>query len=82
MSKEADFFIAIGAFRVKVISLKKVSTVSLQFLKFTKIMKHQRDNHHIGSTRLVVNLITINIYGFLFNCRTVGQTSDLMTTLM
>ena len=33
------------------------------------------------SACLVVNLITVNSYGFLLNCKTVGQASDLMTAL-
>ena len=33
------------------------------------------------SAFLVVNPITIDSYGFLFNCTTVGQASDLMTAL-
>ena len=33
------------------------------------------------SACLVVNLITVNSYGFLFNCTTVGQASYLMTTM-
>ena len=33
------------------------------------------------SACLVVNSITVNSYGFLFNCTTVGQTSDSMTAL-
>ena len=32
-------------------------------------------------TCLVVNPITVYSYGFLFNCTTVGQVSDLMTAL-
>ena len=31
---------------------------------------------------LVVNPIKIGSYGFLMNCTTVGQASDLMTALM
>ena len=30
---------------------------------------------------LAVNQIKVNSYGFLFNCMTVGQTSDSMTAL-
>ena len=33
------------------------------------------------SACLVVNPITVDSYGFLFNCTTVGQASDLMTAL-
>ena len=33
------------------------------------------------SACLVVNRITVDSYGFLFNCTTVGQASDLMTSL-
>ena len=33
------------------------------------------------SACLVVNPITVNKYGFLFNCTAVGQASDLMTAL-
>ena len=33
------------------------------------------------SACLVLNTITVNSYGFLFNCTTVGQASDSMTTL-
>ena len=33
------------------------------------------------SAYLVVNPITVDNYGFLFNCTTVGQASDLMTAL-
>ena len=34
------------------------------------------------SASLVVNLITTDSNGFLFNCTTVGRASDLMTALM
>ena len=34
------------------------------------------------SACLVVNSILVKSYGFLFNCTTVGQASDLMTALM
>ena len=30
---------------------------------------------------LVLNLITVYSYGFLFNCKAVGQASDSMTAL-
>ena len=33
------------------------------------------------SACLVVSPITVDSYGFLFNCMTVGQASDLMTAL-
>ena len=33
------------------------------------------------SACVVVNSITVGSYGFLFNCTTMGQASDLMTTL-
>ena len=33
------------------------------------------------SARLVVNPITVDSYDFLFNCKTVGQATDLMMTL-
>ena len=33
------------------------------------------------SACLVVNPITVDSYGFLINCTTVGQASDLMTAL-
>ena len=33
------------------------------------------------SACLVVSPITVDSYGFLFNCMTVGEASDLMTTL-
>ena len=33
------------------------------------------------SESLVLNPITVNSYGFLFNCTTVGQASDSMTAL-
>ena len=33
------------------------------------------------SACLVVSPITVDIYGFLFNCMTVGQGTDLMTAL-
>ena len=33
------------------------------------------------SAYLVVNPITVDSYGFLFNCTTVGQASDLMIAL-
>ena len=33
------------------------------------------------SACLVVNQITVDVYGFLFNCTTVGRASDLMTAL-
>ena len=34
------------------------------------------------SACLVLNPITVYSYGFLFNCTTVGQTSDSMAALM
>ena len=33
------------------------------------------------SACLVVNTITVDSYGFLFNCTTVDQASDLVTAL-
>ena len=33
------------------------------------------------SACVVVNSITVGSYGFLFNCTTMGQASDLMTAL-
>ena len=33
------------------------------------------------SACLVVNLITVDSYGFLLNCTAVGQASDLITSL-
>ena len=33
------------------------------------------------SAYLVVNPVMTDNYGFLFNCKTVGQASDLRTTL-
>ena len=33
------------------------------------------------SACLVVNPIMVDIYGFLFNCTTVGQASDFITAL-
>ena len=34
------------------------------------------------SACLVLNTITVYSYGFLFNCKTVGQASDSMTALI
>ena len=51
---------------------------------FKKIIKrYKRVGYNMDimqrSAYLVVNPITVDSYGFLFNCTTVGQTSVLMT---
>ena len=54
--------------------------------QFKKIIKRYiRAGYSMAIMRqsvcLVVNPITVDSYGFLFNCSTVGQASDLMTAL-
>ena len=54
--------------------------------QFKKIVKHYlRVGYNLDIMRqsacLVLNPITVYCYGFLFNCTTVGQTSDSMTAL-
>ena len=50
-------------------------------LKFPPLKMTVIQNGYYTAVCLVVNPITVDIYGFLFNCTTVGHTSDLMTTL-
>ena len=59
------------------------SNFSDQFKKIVKRYIRVRYNLDImrQSACLVLNPITDNSYGFLFNCTTVGQASDSMTTL-
>ena len=54
-----------------------------QFKKISKRYKKVEYNLDImrQSARLVVNQIAVYSYGFLFNCTTVGQASDLITAL-
>ena len=54
-----------------------------QFKKIIKRYKRVGYNMDImrQSACLVVNPITNDSYGFLFNCTAVGQASDLMTAL-
>ena len=54
-----------------------------QFKKIIKRYKRLGYNMDImrHSACLVVNLITVDSYGFLFNCTNVGQSSDLKTAL-
>ena len=54
-----------------------------QFKKIVKRYIRVRYNLDImrQSACLVLNPITVYKYGFLFNCTTVGQTSDSMTAL-
>ena len=54
-----------------------------QLKKIIKLYKRVGYNMDImrQSARLVVNPSTVYSYGFLFNCTTVGQASDSMTTL-
>ena len=51
--------------------------------KLIKRYKRVRYNMDImrQSACLVVNPLTVDNYGFLHNCTTVGQSSDLMTAL-
>ena len=54
--------------------------------QFKKIVKRYiRVEYNLDIMRqsacLVLNPITVYSYGFLFNCRTVGQASDSMTAL-
>ena len=54
--------------------------------QFKKIVKRYiRVGYNLDIMRqsacLVLNPITVNSYGFLFNCTTVGQASDSMTAL-
>ena len=61
------------------------TTISKTSSLFTALLLH-----YVGynldimrqSVCLVLNLITVYSYGFLFNCKTVGQASDSMTALM
>ena len=52
----------------------------------TIIKRYKRARYSMDIMRqsacLVVNPITVDSYGFLSNCKTVGQASDLMTVLM
>ena len=54
-----------------------------QFKKIIKLYKRVGYNMDVmrQSACLVVNPITVYSYGFLFNCMTVDQASDSMTTL-
>ena len=54
--------------------------------QFKKIIKRYiKVGYNLGVMRqsacLVLNPITVYSYGFLFNCTTVGQASDSMTSL-
>ena len=55
-----------------------------QFKKIIKCYKRVGYNMDImwQSACLIVNPITVDSYGFLFNCTTVWQASDLMMALM
>ena len=59
------------------------SNLSDQFKKIIKRYKRVGYNMDImrQSVCLVVNPITVNIYGVLFKCTSVGQASDLNTVL-
>ena len=55
--------------------------------QFKKIFKHYKKvRYNMDTMRqsayLVVKRITVYSYGFLFNCTTVGQASDLMMAQM
>ena len=50
-------------------------------IKRYKIVGNKMDNMR-QSACLVVNPITVDSYGFLFNGTTVGQASNLITTLI
>ena len=58
-------------------------SLSDQFKKILKRYTQVKYNLDImrQSACLVLNLITVYSYGFLFNCTTVGQASDSMTSL-
>ena len=57
--------------------------LSDQFKKI--IRRYVKVGYNLDATRqstcLILNPITVNSYGFLFNCTTVGQASDSMTAL-
>ena len=53
--------------------LKKITKRYIKVEYYLDIMRQ--------SACLVLNPITVYSYGFLFNCTTVGQASDSMTTL-
>ena len=65
-----------------VYKFKRKTCVSDQL---TKTIKRYKIEYNIDIKRqsacLVVKLITVYSYGFLFNCKTVGQASDSMMTL-
>ena len=75
-------FCGILVYKFKIIVEKP--SFSDQFEKIIKRYKKVGYNLDImrESVFLVVNPITVYSYSFLFNCTTVGQTSDSMTTLV
>ena len=71
---------------IKFVNLKKIVGKPSFIDQFKKIIKrYKRVGYNMDimrqSVRLVENQITVNGYGYLFNCTTVGQASDSMTTL-
>ena len=60
------------------------TNIIVQFKKISKRYKKVRYNMDImrQSACLVVNLFTVDSFGFLFNCTTVGQASDVIMALM
>ena len=45
------------------------------------VERYNRVGYNMDTMRQSANPITADSYGFLFNCTTVGQASDLMTAL-
>ena len=67
-------------------NLKELLECLILVINLKKIIKrYKRVGYNMDIMRqsacLVVNPITNDSYGFLFNCTTVGQASDLMTAL-
>ena len=54
--------------------LKRYLTFQVKRVRYNMAIMQQ-------SACLIVNPITVDSYGFLFNCTTVGKTSDLITAL-
>ena len=75
------YFIAI-----KFINLRELLESLIQVINFKKIIKrYKRVVYNMNimpqSACLDLNPITVDSHGFLFNCKTVGQASDLMMAM-
>ena len=69
-----------------VYKLKELMERLILVINFKKLIKrYKRVGYNMDimqySACVVVNSITVGSYGFLFNCTTMGQASDLMSTL-